>query len=175
MITIRQACIEDAPGIAKVHVDSWRTTYKGIVPDDYLANLSYLHRTTVWNDILRDTEKKYIVYVAENEAHELVGFVAGGPDREENPPYVAELYSIYILQAYQGQGIGRQLVRVFAGQLLRVGMKSMLLWVFAQNPARRFYEALGGRYVKTALYEAGDVTIEEVAYGWEDISVLAQD
>jgi ribosomal protein S18 acetylase RimI-like enzyme len=172
MITIRAARIEDATGIAKVHVDSWRTTYKGIVPDDYLANLSYQRRITIWNDILRDTEKKYIVYVAENETHEIVGFVSGGPDREENPPYVAELYAIYISQEYQGQGIGRRLVRVFAEQLWRAGMKSMLLWVFAQNAARRFYEALGGRCVKTAQYQAGSVTIEEVAYGWEDISIL---
>jgi len=175
MITIRQARIEDAPGIAKVHVDSWRTTYAGIVPDDYLANLSYQRRTNLWDDILRDAERKSIVYVAENEQQEIVGFVGGGPDREENPPYEAELYTIYILQAYQGQGIGRRLVRVFAEQLLRAGMKSMLLWVFAQNPSRHFYEALGGRYVKSAQFEIGGATLEEEAYGWEDVSVLVQD
>jgi ribosomal protein S18 acetylase RimI-like enzyme len=175
MITIRSARSEDAPGIAKVHVDSWRTTYAGIVPDAFLENLSYQRRTNLWDDILRDPDRRQFVYVSENEAREIVGFVAGGPDREHNPPYQAELYTIYILQEYQGQGIGRRLVRVCAEQLLRAGMTSMLLWVIAQNPARHFYEALGGRYVKSAPYEVGGATLEEVAYGWDDISVLVQD
>jgi ribosomal protein S18 acetylase RimI-like enzyme len=176
MITIRPARIEDAPGIAKVHVDSWRTTYAGIVPHDYLANLSYQQRTTRWEEHLRNAGNRLIVYVAENEQQEIVGFVSGGPDREHNPPYEAELYAIYILQSYQGQGIGRRLVRIFAGQLLQAGMKSMLLWVFAQNhPSRRFYETLGGQYLKTAQFELAGVTLQEVAYGWQDISVLLRD
>lgn len=175
MITIRAARIEDASGIARVHVDSWRTTYAGIVPDDYLASLRYQQRTNVWDSILRDAAQRQFVYVAENEEQEIVGFVAGGPDREHNPPYQAELYTIYILQEYQGQGIGRRLVRAFVEQLLQAGMKSMLLWVLAQNPARRFYEALGGRYIKSSPFAIGGATLEEVAYGWEDVSVLIQD
>ena len=60
MVTIREARIEDAAGMAKVHVDSWRTTYAGIVPDTYLANLSYARREIFWRDILGNTsENKY--------------------------------------------------------------------------------------------------------------------
>lgn len=176
MIIIRQARIEDAQAIAKVHVDSWRTTYAGIVPDDYLANLSYQQRTTRWEEHLRGAGNGIIVYIAENEQPEIVGFVSGGPDREHNPPYEAELYAIYILQPYQGKGIGRRLVRVFAERLLQASMRSMLLWVFAQNhPSRRFYESLGGKYLKNAQFEIGGVALEEVAYGWEDVSVLLRD
>ena len=47
-ILIRKAELEDAKGIAKVHVDSWRTTYKGIVPDTFLENLSYENREQIW-------------------------------------------------------------------------------------------------------------------------------
>lgn len=35
-IIIRQATIDDVYGIAKVHVDSWNTTYEKIVPKEYL-------------------------------------------------------------------------------------------------------------------------------------------
>lgn len=50
---IRRAIISDAPGIAKVHVDSWRTTYKGIIPQSFLDGLSYEQRTKLWeNNIL---------------------------------------------------------------------------------------------------------------------------
>ena len=33
---IRKAIVEDATGIGTVHVDSWRTTYKDIIPDEFL-------------------------------------------------------------------------------------------------------------------------------------------
>jgi hypothetical protein len=46
---IRPAHLDDAPGIARVHVDSWRTTYKGVIPDTILANLSYEARTQQWH------------------------------------------------------------------------------------------------------------------------------
>ena len=49
---IREASPRDAAAIARVHVDSWRTTYAGIVPADYLANLSYTRREQFWCDIL---------------------------------------------------------------------------------------------------------------------------
>lgn len=175
MITIRAARIEDAAGIARVHVDSWRTTYAGIVPADFLANMSYSQRTTLWEDELRNAaNRQQFVFVAENDKGEIVAFVSGGPDRESNPPYQTELYTIYLLQAYQGQGIGRRLVRTLVEQLLSAGFTSMLLWVFAANPARRFYEALGGRLIKSAPFEIGGATVEEVAYGWEDIRVIMQ-
>lgn len=44
-MNIRKANRDDAPGIAKVHVDSWRTTYKGIIPQSFLDELSYEQRT----------------------------------------------------------------------------------------------------------------------------------
>jgi hypothetical protein len=40
MTTIREARISDAPGIARVRVDTWRTAYRGIVSDEHLNGLS---------------------------------------------------------------------------------------------------------------------------------------
>ena len=51
-LEIRTARIEDSPGIARVHVDSWRTTYRGIVPQDVLENLSYQQRQEIWQERL---------------------------------------------------------------------------------------------------------------------------
>lgn len=45
---IRKATLQDAEAIARVHVDSWKTTYKGIIPDNVLNNLSYTQRTEQW-------------------------------------------------------------------------------------------------------------------------------
>ncbi|PJN55835.1 hypothetical protein PAEVO_25570 [Paenibacillus sp. GM2FR] len=41
---IRHANEQDAAGIANVHVNSWKTTYKGIVDDSFLENLSAADR-----------------------------------------------------------------------------------------------------------------------------------
>lgn len=60
-------------------------------------------------------------------------------------------------------------------RLLQSGMNTMLLWVVSDNPARRFYEALGGQQIKTERAELGGVMINEVAYGWTDINTILQD
>jgi hypothetical protein len=52
-------------------------------------------------------------------------------------------------------------------------MDSMLLCVFKDNPARRFYESLGGRFIEERQFELGGVTIDEVLYGWPDVRLLA--
>ena len=39
---VRIAVPTDSPSIARVRIDSWRTAYKGIIAEDYLADLSYV-------------------------------------------------------------------------------------------------------------------------------------
>ena len=170
---IRQALPADAPSIARVHVESWRTTYRGIVPDEYLAGLTYEGREAVWANVLGIPGHSTFVYVAEDEAGSVVGFAAGGPTRPINPTYRGELYAIYLLEEHQGKGAGRLLAQTVIRELARRGMHSMIVWVLADNaPARRFYEALGGKQIGSKPVEMGGVTLEEVAYGWEDTSSL---
>jgi GNAT superfamily N-acetyltransferase len=175
LMIIRQATPEDAAGIARVRVDTWRTTYHGIVPDEFLDNMSYEEGERRLAERLSDLESKIHAYVAVDESGQIVGFVSGGPDRDKDPVYKSELYAIYILQSHQGQGIGRRLAVILVKKLLEVGFDSMILWVFADNPARRFYEALGGQLVKTSQFELSGATIEEVAYGWLDIRTLLKE
>lgn len=174
MDSIRLARVEDAPGIARVHIDSWRTTYKGIVPDDFLANMSYERNAQNRARALSDPETKTRTYVAQDATGRIVGFVNGGPERENDPVYTGELYAIYLLKEAQGRGLGRRLFQALTENLVRDGMHAMLLWVLVDNPARRFYEALGGQELRTKPIEIGGVMLEEVAYGWQDISELAK-
>ncbi len=171
-MTIRQATPADIPSITRVHVDAWRTTYRGIVPDSYLADLTYEGKESLWTLILGTPADKSFVYVAQDEAGQVVGFASSGPTRPNNPSYAGELYALYILESYQRRGIGRQLVTATADSLARIGMTSMLIWVFADNSARGFYEALGGQRVAEKQFELGEATLTEIAYGWLDTSVL---
>jgi ribosomal protein S18 acetylase RimI-like enzyme len=171
---VRQARVEDAAGIARVRVDSWRTTYKGIVPDDYLTNMSYEESERRWRWILNNgSSTGSICYVVEEETGQVVGFISGGPEREhDDPAYSGELYAIYVLKEYQEQGIGRRLTETLVEKLLQAGMESMLVWVLAENPACRFYEALGGQPLKTVQEEIGGKLLDLIGYGWSDIKTL---
>src|SRR5438270_13311301 len=119
---VRQATIEDAAGIARARIDTWRTTYRGIVPEDFLANMSYEENEQSWTKRLSDTGSQLRIFVAENEPGQIVGFVSGGPNRYNDPIYKGELHAIYILQPYQGQGIGRRLTLALVERLLQMGI-----------------------------------------------------
>ena len=78
MIVIRPAEIQDAPKIARVHIESWKTTYRGIVPDAFLESLDPATRAKQFAEELNAAAPDRFLYVAENERGELVGFVSGG-------------------------------------------------------------------------------------------------
>ena len=172
---IREAKLEDAGAIAKVHVDTWRTTYRDIIPESYIAKLSYQKRQERWIEMLStkiEEEKKHFAYVVKDNTGKIIAFADGGLLRNSDSIYQGELYAIYILEAYQRQGIGRKLIKKIADKLSQSGLKSMLVWVLADNPACQFYQALGGQQVKQRQIEIEGVKLDEIAYGWIDTKVL---
>jgi len=194
-IRIRQAVDSDARGIAQVHIDSWRSSYAGIVPADHLAGLDYDEREVRWHRILADRRQN--AFVAEDQDGRIIGFASGGPERSGSPPaggtascsdepqidpgapepstapeYAAELYAIYLFESGQRQGVGRRLVVALCSWFLSRGWRSMLTWVLTDNPSRNFYEALGGEEVRVETITIGGTELTEVAYGWSDISPL---
>lgn len=164
----REAVLEDAEGIARVHVDSWRTTYKGIVSDTVLQQLSYEQRAENW----RRGIGRNALYVAEDESGKIVGFATGGKERTGNYDADGELYAIYLLNEVQGQGIGRKLTRIIARSLQEQGFVSMLVWVLDRNPSKQFYESLGGQPIDEAMIDIGGEEFKEIAYYWDTIDSI---
>ena len=161
---IRAATVDDAPGISRVHVASWRTTYSGLLPNAFLDSLTEAGFTDRWERVIRDGTS--VVSVAE-DAGELVGFASGGPERAGETGFKGELYAIYLLEAAQRRGYGRDLVRAIVEGLRRMVVSDMIIWVLRDNrPARLFYERLGGVYVRSQPITIGEVTLEEMSYGW---------
>lgn len=172
---IREARLEDAAAIAKVHVDSWQTTYRGLLPDDYLEKRSYKKRKNNWQNKLSINQKAKandVTYVAENTALEIVGFINGGLARDNLATYEGEIYALYILEAYQRRGIGRSLLQVIASRLSQSGLTSIMIWVLEGNPASQFYQALNGRRIDRKLIKINGVEVAEIAYGWNDTQAL---
>lgn len=169
MFEIRNAVVEDASAIATVHVAAWRETYRGIVKDDVLDSLSIQRRTEQWLNSLSDERHAYHrAYVAEMNG-QVVGFVSYGLPQINDANFDGELFSLYILKAAHKMGIGRRLVQVVVNGLRAMGSKSMMVWVLRDNPARGFYERLGGEYLCEKPIEIGRETLMEVAYGWQDL------
>ncbi len=169
---IREARLADVDGITRVQIDSWRTTYKGLMPDEILDNLSVERRTQQWHSTLTEYADRNFLFVAEHD-RQIVGFVSGGPERDHEPDFDGELYAIYLLQDHQGKGIGRKLTTRLADTLIQKGFTSMLVWVLRENPARKFYKTLGGKYVSEMEASMGDTKIVEVSYGWRDLKALS--
>jgi GNAT superfamily N-acetyltransferase len=172
---VREANHSDIPAIARIHVDTWRMTYQGIIPDEFLANLSYEKRENGWHQVLNNTPKDgNFTYISEDESGQIVGFANGGIERSGDAVYQGELNAIYILKEYQQKGIGRQLVRTVAERLWQMDIHSMLVWVLRDNPTCQFYERLGGQRIYDKEIERGGIKLLEIAYGWTDISHLVE-
>jgi GNAT superfamily N-acetyltransferase len=168
MPIIRPALESDADALGSVHVASWQTTYAGLVPDEYLAGLSTEGRAERWRAGLTNPESRTIVLVGELTPGEVVGFAAFGPEREGLAPYTGELYALYLIKAAQGHGLGRALLSAAAGHLRETGHSAWMCWVLAGNPARGFYEAMGGIRFREKPIEIGGRSLIEIAYGWQE-------
>lgn len=111
--TIRQATEADAESIAFVHVNSWQTSYAGIIDQSFLDTISYEKRLVSWKEILASKRMLHLVGVHEDQ---IVGFVGIGPIRpefrvahhplfQENVKSIGEVYAIYLLEHHKGKGL----------------------------------------------------------------------
>jgi len=169
VVAVRKAMLQDSAGISHVHVDTWRSTYGGIIPEERLANLSYDRSQKMWERII--SEAKGTTFLAEDDLGRVVGFAHCGPARNTKD-FGGELYAIYVTREMQEKGIGRALTLSSAQDLRDRGYDSMLVWVLAQNPFKRFYESLGGEQVSTKDEEIGGKTLKELGYGWRNLDSL---
>lgn len=163
---IRAATESDADGLAKSHMDTWRTHYRGILPDPYLDGLSDARRAQSWRNILR--ERQAAVLVVEDDGG-IVGHISFGPERTGTfPAYPGEIYSLYLLPSHQGQGTGRALWREASARLATAGYRPVMVWTLARNPTRGFYEHLGGILIGERRITVGGRDLVEVAYGYPE-------
>jgi len=165
-MTIRHGTLADAPSLARVHVDTWRATYRGMVPDEYLDAMSYDSSTTMSERLLASSGPRKATFVAEDEKGVIVGFAGVGPVRDEMDGIDGELYTIYLRPDAQGEGIGTMLFDAVTTFLAGEGMRGMLVWVLTDNPSRRFYEARGGVELSRKMIRVGGAELEEIGYGW---------
>jgi ribosomal protein S18 acetylase RimI-like enzyme len=169
-VRTRPATIDDADGMAKVKVDTWRSAYSRIVPAAYLESLSYERTAEGWRGgILRSGSPNVAAYVAEEVDGQIVGIAMCGPAEGLERSGLGQVYVLYVLPEFHRRGVGRRLMRLCTHHLVGRGMSSLVIWVLKDNPYRGFYEGLGGVLAGEKQVELGGVLLSEVSYEWTDM------
>ncbi len=170
MIVVRRARLSDAAAIGAVHVAAWRSTYPGLLPDTYLSRLSATRQARHYEAAI-GAGATVIVAAPENGAPRLVGFTTAGPARKANLGD-GEIETLYVLDDWRDQGIGRGLMRAAAKDLAAHGCRSAYLWVLRDNPSRFFYQHLGGQQAAHGETRVAGVTLPQTAFCWDPIDRL---
>ena len=165
-VTIRAARPADAPAIGRVYVETWRTTYAGMVPDPVLLEMSEEIQGARWAGLIE--REREMVKVAEDARAGVVGMAGGGRARRGSG-FAAEVFTLYVQPDYQGAGIGRGILANMFRSFHAGGLNSAVIWVLAPNPARFFYEAVGGERVGEREERLWGADLPEIAYGWHDL------
>lgn len=173
MFFIRQAHVADAEAIAAIHVTTWKNTYYDLLYEKDLSNMTYDNRKTLWETVLGMKKKDQCTFVILDD-EKVVGFVSGGPERTKRFRFDAEIYTIYVLPAYQKTGLGTRLLHVFAEKMKALDCSSLLVWILKKNPASRFYERYRAKPVGVEETTIGKGTYQETAFGWENIETLLE-
>lgn len=171
-ILVRRGEVKDAPGIARVQVESWRAQRKGILSAQALAQPAYLQRVATWQATLSSPVTDRLTIVATTGKGTIVGFACASLDCAAEV-LQGEIRAMHVAPSYRHQGVGSQLLGQLAIEFCERGLSRLLVWVLAACPSRHFYEAHGARYLWQRDSEIAGHRSVELAYGWRSLVGLA--
>jgi ribosomal protein S18 acetylase RimI-like enzyme len=167
--------VADEPAIARLHADSWRAAYRGILGDDFLDDTVVANRRELWRTRFSEIHRKDQLILVGEEHGEIQAFACAFLDAD--PEWGTLLDNLHVLPGLKRRGLGRQLISAVAENIRRHGLRSMLhLWVYEQNvQARGFYERLGGVVSDCVGEAAPDGShVNVLRYGWRELSLLVK-
>jgi GNAT superfamily N-acetyltransferase len=164
MVHIRRATPADAMAVADVHIHSWRVGYRGLIPQDFLDELSIAEQASRYAFATDEPTDIHTLVAVDGSA--ICGHVTVGPSRDPDQPDIGEVWSLYVAQPHWGTGVAQVLFAAGIDALVHAGHGRALLWVMAANSrARRFYESAGWRPDGAARIEViGGYPVAEVRY-----------
>ena len=173
MTIVRPANENDIRAIAGLYVNTWRSTYAGILPDKVLIEMSIERQMVIWARAIRHAggEAEENILVIGNEYDSIFGVSSCGFNRDRNKSYSGEVYSLYIHPDKQNQGYGERLLSQNFQYLIEQGFSEAIIWVLSANPSRFFYEAMGGTRVGEREERLWGTVVNEIAYGWPDLKL----
>jgi RimJ/RimL family protein N-acetyltransferase len=166
MADVRPATRADADDIAKVHVESWRVGYRGIVDDEVLDSEEFATNRHAWWRAWQFLPGSEVIVATDDGA--IVGFASYGPERSDTDRLVArgEVYAFYLDPSAWGSGAASPMMSASEERLREMGFSHAVLWVFRDNPrARRFYEKAGWTSSgEQSFFDLAGTQLAEVRY-----------
>ncbi|MGK9231434.1 GNAT family N-acetyltransferase [Inquilinus limosus] len=167
-IEIRPATAADAAAIADLHQRSWRSAYRGLLPDAYLDGPAAGDLAAHWGKVFAKDEPRRVVLVAA-APDGLAGFVAAWPKGPER----ALIDNLHVAPGLRGGGIGRRLMGRAATELRYLGFRAAVLEVIEGNcDARGFYRRLGGQEGELFVEPIGGHPTRVIPVAWDDLATL---
>lgn len=167
---IRQAKIGDEKELAKIVIDSWKTAYRGIIEDDYLANLNYQEKEEKQRKHITEQDQRgsYIYVYEDDVINKILGFIILGPPQEkEMVNFDMEIYALYVEMNNKYRGIGTKLINFAKNKMILLGHKNIFLWCLSDNLSGiRFYKKMGGVILKEKDLVVGNQSVKDMALGF---------
>ncbi|MSP52517.1 MAG: N-acetyltransferase [Alphaproteobacteria bacterium] len=170
-VRVRRADFNDAGAIGRVHIESWRSSYRGILPGEYLDGMSDVRHAAMWSDVLNKQPANRATFVADSNSEGIVGFADCAPERS-GIAQAGEITAIYLLPAWQRKGLGRGLVANAARHLAAHEFEHLVIRALRENPWRKFYETIGGTLAGERDIKFAGENLKEVNYVWNDIAEI---
>ena len=162
---IRLARLSDAPTVAEVHDEAWRNAYRGLIPGAELEKLIARRGPGWWEAAIRKGNRIALLGFGD----EVAGYANYGRNRARALTYDGEIYELYPRPKFMGLGLGRQLFDAARKDLAAHSLDTMVIWALSDNePATRFYRAMGGRPVARSSETFGARALDKTAFGWND-------
>ncbi|GAA1269977.1 GNAT family N-acetyltransferase [Saccharothrix xinjiangensis] len=166
--TVRAARPDDAPEIARINVEAWRHSYRGIVADPVLDRMVPESRLPAWARVLRLPEPSRVFVAIEPGTGRIGAYCAVDEVRattDAHPDlHTGQLVAIYADPRYHGTGAGHLVHEAGLRHLLDQGFRYAVLWVFQDHArSRAFCEAHGWRH--DGSVHRGEQRLPEVRYG----------
>ena len=164
---IRAATLDDAPVIAYVQYHGWQQTYRGIISDSYLAEMSLEKGVERWNRNLQ-SPLGFISVITDKE--KVIGFIGGGKNRSATLKCEGEIYALYLLKEYHGKQLGTKFFVYGIEQLKISGYQSFCVFVLKDNPTINYYKKFYPDLEICERIKIGETEYDEVGLGWSDIN-----
>jgi ribosomal protein S18 acetylase RimI-like enzyme len=165
-IAIRAASPTDVDAIASLHLASWRTAYRGIVPDEFLNAVTLESRIARWRRALSLSESPLVETTVAVDGDTVLGVCSSGPRHLPESSSVGEVYALHVEPRSWRRGVGKLLLDDSLGRLAVRGFAAAVLWVLRDNwNARHFYESQGWSVTGEEMVEDRDgYAIPETRY-----------
>ncbi len=166
---------DDGPRAARLHAESWRTAYRGIVSDAYLDGECAADRATTWAKRMAEWNpaRAALLFARAADGTDL-GFACALLDAE--PEFGVLLDNLHVRPALKRGGVGRALIAATGRWVAATAPGTpMHLTVYRDNSiAVSFYRRMGGIENDAGMHPFKDGTSAPILrFVWREPALIA--